>query len=584
MPIIAVGLVTLLTLILGTAGLRFARTTSNFFVASRSVHPAWNAFAVCGEAMSAASFLGVPALILVFGVDMLWVLVGWTIGFFLLSLFIAAPIRRFGSYTIPEFVDGRLDAPKLRPIAALLVIVASWFFLLAQLKGAGVVIRALIGTPYWVGVVAVGVLVAANLSAGGMRGITFVQGFQFFFIFLGILVPFAVISVIWLNDGDAFDDTALVTNDYPAFAAEITVRYERTITVDVPDATLVVIDGLVDGIEYDARSVMIEAGTRTIGAGADITWPAGAAAPHTASVDRLTGAEWAEPLGDKSIGGGHPLYFSVAILLANMFGIMGLPHIVSRFYTNPTGREARRTNLWVLALLTPYYAMVPLFGVIGRVVSPDLLGNGATDSATLVVGERLLDGVGSDLVTSIVAAGAAAAFLSTASGLLIAMAGALSHDILQAGVPQFRFAVWLGAAVSISAGLLVESFDINVLIGWSTSIAASSICPLLVLGIWWPGLTRRGATAAAVIGGGASTAAALTTMFGVVDRGWPFAVLATPAVWTVPLAFATGIGVSLRDSDKVVDLGHKMALMHVPERLRPESDGPRVVTETTVGA
>ncbi|MEL6891211.1 MAG: cation acetate symporter, partial [Actinomycetota bacterium] len=86
MPIAAVLGVTVLTLVLGTAGLRYARTTSNFFVASRSVHPAWNAFAVCGEAMSAASFLGVPALILVFGADMLWALIGWTIGFLLLSL------------------------------------------------------------------------------------------------------------------------------------------------------------------------------------------------------------------------------------------------------------------------------------------------------------------------------------------------------------------------------------------------------------------------------------------------------------------------------------------------------------------
>ncbi|MFK8026400.1 MAG: cation acetate symporter [Ilumatobacter sp.] len=564
-PIIAVSSITLLTLVLGTSGLRYARTTSNFFVASRSVHPAWNAFAVCGEAMSAASFLGIPALILVFGVDILWVLVGWTIGFLLLSLFIAAPIRRFGSYTVPEFVDGRLDAPKLRPIVAVLVIVASWFFLLAQLKGAGVVIRALIGTPYWVGVVAVGLLVAANLSAGGMRGITFVQGFQFFFIFLGILVPFAVISVMWLNDSDATSELAFITDVYPVFDEEIVVTYERDITIDVPADVDVVIDGSFNGVSASG-SLSIPEGRHRVTEGTDITWPAGAAAPHTAGTDRLTGAEWAEPLGDKSVGGGHPLYFSIAILLANMFGIMGLPHIVSRFYTNPTGREARRTNLWVLALLAPYYAMLPLFGAVGRAAAPDLLGNGATDSATVVVGERLLSGVGSDLLTSVVAAGAAAAFLSTASGLLIAMAGALSHDIMQAGVPQFRFAVWLGAAVSIGAGLLVEAFDINVLIGWSTSIAASSICPLLVLGIWWPGFTRRGGTAAAVIGGGASTAAALITMFGFVERGWSFAVLSTPAVWSVPLAFGTGIVVSLRDRDKVTDIGHKMALLHVPER------------------
>lgn len=573
MPIIAVLTVTLLTLILGTRGLRYARTTSNFFVASRSVHPAWNAFAVCGEAMSAASFLGVPALILVFGVDMLWALVGWTIGFLLLSLFVAAPIRRFGSYTIPEFVDGRLDAPKLRPVVAIMVIVVSWFFLLAQLKGAGVVIRALVGTPYWVGVVAVGVLVAANLSAGGMRGITFVQGFQFFFIFLGILVPFAVISVIWLQD----PQEAFISNEFPTFEGSTIVEYERDISIEVPAGAEAFVDGTIDGTNM-SRTTTVSPGLHTLTAGTTITWPAGTPAPHTAGIERLTGAQWAEPLGDKSLGGGHPLYFSVAILLANMFGIMGLPHIVSRFYTNPTGREARRTNLWVLTLIVPYYAMLPLFGAVGRVVAPDLLGNGSTDSATVVVGARLLDGVGSDMLTSIVAAGAAAAFLSTASGLLIAMAGALSHDILQAGVPQFRLAVWLGALVSIGAGLLVESFDINVLIGWSTSIAASSICPLLVLGIWWPGLTRKGALAAVVFGGGASTLAALTTMLGFVEGGWPFAILATPAVWSVPLAFGTGIAVSLRDREKVTDLGYKFALMHLPERVADATTNGGIAT------
>lgn len=560
-PMLAVVFVTVLTLVLGTVGLRYARTTSNFFVASRSVHPVWNAFAVCGEAMSAASYLGVPALILVFGVDMLWALVGWTIGFLLLSLFIAAPMRRFGSYTIPEFVGGRLDAPGLRPVVAAMVIVSSWFFLLAQLKGAGVVIRALIGTPYWVGVAAVGLLVAANLSAGGMRGITFVQGFQFFFIFLGILIPFGVISVIWLGD----DQPAFISDEVPTFAEATEVEYERDISIDLAEPVVAVVDGTVDGERFDGP-VALDAGRLDVALGTTIEWPEGAPAPHAAGIEPLTGAEWAEPLGDKSIGGGHPFYFSIAILIANTFGIMGLPHIVSRFYTNPTGREARRTNLWVLALITPYYAMLPLFGAVGRVIRPDLLSNGATDSATVAIGESLVGGLGGELLTSVIAAGAAAAFLSTASGLLIAMAGAVSHDILGAGVPQFRFAVWLGAGVSIGAGLLVESLDINILIGWSTSIAASSICPLLVLGIWWPGFTRRGALAAALIGGTASSAAAFITMLGVVDSGWPFAILATPAVWSVPLAFASGIIVSLRDDQAVADIGHKFALMHLPER------------------
>ena len=559
-PVAAVGLVVAMTLLLGTTGLRYARTTSNFFVASRTVHPVWNAFAVCGEAMSAASYLGVPALIFVFGFEMLWPLVGWTIGFLLLSLFIAAPIRRFGSYTIPEFIEGRLDSPRLRQVVAIMVIVVSWFFFLAQLKGAGVVTRALLGTPYWVGVVAVGALVAMNLSAGGMRGITFVQGFQFFFIFLGILVPFAVMSVVWFRG----DLDPIITDSTPIFTEATTVEYPNDITIDVAETTAVEIVGLVGGER--SGPITLDAGSHDVSAGTTISWPAGAPAPHASTIAPISGEDWARPLGDKGVGGGHPLYFSFAIVLANMFGLMGLPHVIVRFYTNPTGREARRTNLIVLALIAPYYAMLPLFGAASRVLSPGLLGAATTDSATVSVGERLVEGVGGELITAIVSAGAAAAFLSTSSGLLIAMAGAVSHDLMSAGVRQFRVAVWTLAAFSVMTALAVERTDINVLIGWSTSIAASSIAPLLILGIWWKRLTRTGALAAILVGGGTSTTAVLTTMFGLVDSGWPLAILGTPAVWSVPIAFAVGITVSLRDHEVVSDLGYKFALMHVPDR------------------
>lgn len=564
-PFAAVVAVTIATIVLGNRGSRFARTTSNFFVASRSVDPRWNAFAVCGEAMSAASYLGVPALILVFGVDMLWTLVGWTAGFLLLSLFIAAPVRRFGSYTLPEFAQGRLDSALLRPILAVMVVLASWFFFLAQLKGAGVVVRELVGTPYWVGVVAVGLIVAANLSSGGMRGITFVQGFQFFFIIAGILIPFAVLSVLWLANpqGD------IVTDEVPSFAQATTVDYPTDVTIAIAEAIELNGTGSVDGRVVDGP-ISLAAGAHRIEAGTALDWPAGAAGPHLDGVRALSGTEWSTPFAPKDLGGGHPTYFAFAQLMASMFGIMSFPHIVVRFYTNPTGQAARRTALWVLALLAPYYAMLPLFGAIGRVLGVDLLGNGAADSTTVVVAQRISEGQASELIAAVVSAGAAAAFLSTSSGLLIVIAGAVSHDMLHAGVPQFRRVVWAGAIISIVVGLAVESININVLIGWATSIAAASICPILLLGIWWPGLTARGALASVVVGGVTTTGSVAATLLGVVESGWPLALLATPAVWSLPLAFAVAVGVSLGDPHKVKDVGLKFALMHLPERQMPK--------------
>ena len=565
--IVAVLFVLVATFVLGSTGRRYARTTSNFFVASRAVDPRWNAFAVCGESMSAASYLGVPALIVVFGVDMLWTMVGWTLGFLLLSMFIAAPVRRWGSYTIPEFIEGRLESPRLRPVVAVMVIVSSWFFLLAQLKGAGVVTRNLIGTPYWVGVVAVGLLVAANLSAGGMRGITFVQGFQFFFIISGILIPFAAISTIWLPDDDR---PPIITDDVPVFREELDVEYPRALTIMVSAVTVVEVAGVVDGVEIDGATTLTP-GEHDIAAGTSLTWPEGAPVAPAAGVDLLTGDVWGAPLGNKSLGGGHPAYFSYATVLANMFGIIALPHIVVRFYTNPTGREARRTSLWVLCMMAPYYMMLPLIAASARTAAPDLLSTANTDATTVTAPGRLFDGLGGEVLTAIVSAGAAAAFLSTASGLLIAMAGALSHDIRSAGIPEFRRSVWVGAVVSVSAALFVETININVLIGWSTAIAASSIGPLLVLGIWWPGFTRRGAMATAIFGGATTTLAVVITWTGSVS-GWAEAVFSTPAAWSVPFAFIVGIVVSLRDPDKVPDIGHKMALLHLPDRNRVAQD------------
>ena len=263
--------------------------------------------------------------------------------------------------------------------------------------------------------------------------------------------------------------------------------------------------------------------------------------------------------------GGNPRYFALAVFVANAFGVMGMPHIVVRFYTNPNGREARRTSVWFMAMIVPYYAMLPLLGSMARIGGPETLSTGATDSATVSVG-GLISGLGGEWVTAAVSAGAAAAFLSTSSGLLIAMAGAFSHDIRSAGVPAFRRAIWGGVALAIGAGLLVESVNISSLIGWSSTIAAASLAPLMLLGIWWTGLTRRGAMALLVVGGGVATITGVMGLFGVSQDGWVGALIGQPAVWLVPLSFVIGIVVSRRDRAKVADVGRKFALMHLPEQ------------------
>ena len=155
--IVAVAIVALVTVVIGAFGLRISRTTSDFYVASRSVGPFWNASAIGGEYLSAASFLGFAGLILAYGADMLWYGVGWTAGYLILLLFIAAPLRRSGAYTIPDFAEARLESIPTRYVSTLLIVVIGWLYLMPQFQGAGLTLRTVTGAPAWAG----GVLVAA---------------------------------------------------------------------------------------------------------------------------------------------------------------------------------------------------------------------------------------------------------------------------------------------------------------------------------------------------------------------------------------------------------------------------------------
>src|SRR5579859_1678815 len=189
----AIAFVTLLTIMVGARGIRVARTPDDFMVAARQVPPALNAAAISGEYLSAASFLGIAGLVVVQGLGALWYSVGYTAGYLVLLLLVAAPLRRFGAYTIPDFAEGRLASRNLRRATTVLVLVIGWFYLLPQMKGAGITLQLVLGAPYWTGVVALGVVVSANIAMGGMKGVTFVQCFQYWLKLCAIGIPALVL-------------------------------------------------------------------------------------------------------------------------------------------------------------------------------------------------------------------------------------------------------------------------------------------------------------------------------------------------------------------------------------------------------
>jgi cation/acetate symporter len=551
---------------LGTWGVRFARTTSDLFVASRAVSPWWNAAAISGEYLSAASFLGIAGLEMKLGAGALWLPIGFTAGYLSLLLFVAAPLRRFGSYTIPDFAETRLSSARLRSLAAVVVLAIAGFYLVPQLKGAGIALRQVTGAPYWVGVGIVGLIVSGYVALGGMRGVTYVQAFQFWVKTFAIALP-ACLLLIHLGGLPA--RAALFGQDLPrAPAGGLVVKLDSKQKVEFPAAT----DYRIAGRAGHAR------------AGEKVTLPRGrlllpprAAVPVADGTIAKTGHEWARPV---TSGGGSSPLFVYSLLVATVLGTMGLPHILVRFYTNRDGPAARRTTVRVLGLLGLFYLFPCVYGALGRVLTPGLYVTGSTDTVVLRLPHAAWPGAGGDLLGALVAAGAFAAFMSTASGLLVSIAGTTSYDIWgrtagpHARRTRFRAVAAIGMLPPALLALAARSIDISVLVGWAFALAASTFCPMFLLGIWWTRLTARGA--AAGMAAGATVASGL--IFAGLFRGEATdllgALLAQPAVASVPVAFLTMVGVSLLDRRVPADVREQMLALHAPENLGLEQLRP----------
>jgi Na+(H+)/acetate symporter ActP len=486
LAVLAVLAVSLVTLAVGAVGFRISRTTSDFYVASRAVGPVLNASAISGEYLSAASFLGVAGLVLLRGVDMLWYPVGWTAGYLMLLVFVAAPLRRSRAYTLPDFAEFRVESLGARRVASALVVLIGLLYLVPQFQGAGLTLRALTGAPTWVGALVVALVVLANVVSGGMRSITIAQAFQYWLKLVALLTPLLFVLHRWLDAG------AVHAN-------------------------------------LDSRA-------------------------------------WVEPMQ-----GPHSTYLVYSLILATFLGTMGLPHVVVRFYTNRDGHAARRTTVTVLGMLSAFYLLPTMYGVLGRVYASDLIASGRTDSVVLELPRRILGGAGGDLLTALLGAGAFAAFLSTSSGLVVSVGGVLGQDLLGrwlGGIPAFRFAGVLAVAAALVLTLLSSGLAVAHAVELAFAVAASTFCPLLLLGIWWRGLTAAGAVAGLSVGGVLSASAVLTVMLGGSPTGWLGAVITQPALVSVPAAFASMVGVSLLTRAHLpAHLARTLVRLHTPEDL-----------------
>jgi Na+(H+)/acetate symporter ActP len=528
----AVAPVVLVTLLIGLRGVAAMRTTSDFLVASRRVSPLLNSAAVSGEYLSAASFLGVAGLVVKDGIGSLWYPVGFTAGYIAMLVLVAAPMRRSGALTVPDFAEARLASPALRRTTAVVILVIGGLYLVPQFRTAGLVLSAVSDSPYWVGVVIAGAGVAVTLALGGMRAATYVQAFQFVLKLVLFIVP-----AIWLliQVGPQVRDEAVHPIEFTEFDHDTRVDFRVGTTLTFAEPTTV----------HIGQSAQVKDGEWVVPEGSTVTFPEGAKVPEVTGEARPGGPGWERPLLDLQ-DAGHPLLGTWALVVALALGTMGLPHVIMRFHTSPDGRAARRTAALTVALLSVFYLFPGIYGVLGRVLVPQLYLSGATDIAVVALPAQVDQGWPGDAFTALLTGGAFAAFLATSLGLVLVVSGAISYDLLPGGLGRLRFTVVAVAAVVVLLALQAIRIDAGVLVTWAFTVAASTFCPLLVLGIWWSRLTVAGAMSGVLVGLFASSGAFVGTFWGLPVNGWLAILVAQPAPWTVPLAFATMIVVSTR--------------------------------------
>jgi len=690
------------TLWMGFRSAKTSKTASDFFVAGRSVSVGWNASAISGEYLSAASFMGVAGMVMSSGYDALWYPVCYACGYLFLLLFIAGPLRRFGAYTIPDFAEGRYDSPVFRKIAVVFVLFIGCFYTMPQMKGAGTTLAYIFkdieflghkGLPYWVGVALVGAIITLNVALGGMKGITLVQAVQYWAKMFAISLPIFVLMSVYGGYGKQLSlrhSTPPAASTAGAVAgaslAPLPAKAPADATWMNPFGPLTTkaakaakpkfrYNGPVESQSYNSpisrifvSGIVLPIGDlfsqRILGFGVQTNLTVQQLAFNYANHYQPIRLEVAtsilnQPLDTRSVQPSprrefcnqiaalleqngislqidqgviqvfpksegiaaainakpYALLYTYSLIIALVCGTAGLPHILVRFYTNPDGVAAKRTTMWVMILIGVFYVFPPVFGVLGRNLMPALydgVGVNGTDGIVLklptLLGEKY--GILGSILSGITCAGAFAAFMSTFSGLLVSMTGALAHDVYGRILrPQstpaermrmFKFCAIGVGTVAVLLGTLVENFEINFMVGQAFAIAAASYFPLLFMSVWWRGMTTRGAATGMLTGGLLAVAAISLTSWttfittqtakfkslGVVEPAWfvsmkPYSMTEfwsehpllrilceQPAIWAVPTAIALMVIVSnLTRSSIPKDIRMKMLVLHAPEDL-----------------
>ena len=555
-----------------TLGLSFylgkrVKSSEGYFAAHGQIPWFVNGVAFAGDYLSAASFLGICGMIAFYGYDGFLYSIGFLAGWVVALFVVAEPMKRLGKFTFADALNSSFESRGIKLAAGISTLAVSVFYLIPQMVGAGVLVQPLLGLPHWAGVVIVGAVVITIVVTAGMVSTTWVQ-----FLKGSLLVIFsAVLTVMILQRG---------------FEVQTSPAEPQTVTTTVAGKTL--INGLPLGDGPGETSLAPVGHLSKLPGGVTKTGPLGpleffrtlqdsevvlwSSEKSTAEDGSVTTTYTPKPTPGSQVlrPGEHPKFKGIrgddfvdklnfmSLMLALFCGTASLPHILIRYYTVKDEAAARKSTIVGIGCIGFFYVLTLYMG-LGAMTS------GAMDVTDSNMAAPLLARSMNELLFAVISAIAFTTVLGTVSGLILASAGAVAHDLVGSftATPltdhqQVRIAKIASVVVGVLAivlGILFQKLNVGYLVGWAFSVAASANLPALVMLLFWKPTTKQGIIAAIIVGMTSSLAWILlsadtfSAVYGLPaeDALTPFT---QPGIVTIPLGFITLILVSLMTRER----------------------------------
>ncbi|HEX5802198.1 MAG TPA: VC_2705 family sodium/solute symporter [Azospira sp.] len=593
---------------------------SEYYVAGRRVPAVFNGMATGADWMSAASFIGLAGTLYLSGYQGLAYVMGWTGGYVLVALLLAPYLRKFGQYTIPDFLAARYGGNAARLVGVFAAVLASFVYVVAQIYGVGLIASRFVGLQFEIGVFLglAGILVCSFL--GGMRAVTWTQVAQYVILIIAYMAPVAMLSmkvtsvpVPQVVYGEVLEKVRLLENEIFHLPAEEEARQRYRERADeyteriarLPDSLVEEKQRLSE--EINARKLdnstpmrevlALERQRRDLPANAEQAEAKWSEARQAALERAAVPSHHAEAFPGETEDQRNAARINfLTLVFCLMVGTAALPHILVRYYTTPSVREARASVFWSLLFILALYLTAPAYAVfakyeiyqhlvnseiaslpgwiaswgkLGLVSIEDINADGLLQLAELTLNPDVIVLATPEIaglpyvVSGLVAAGALSAALSTADGLLLTITGALSHDVYykvmrpQAST-QWRLVISksLLLVVAVMAAMLAAQKPATILsmVAWAFSIAGAAFFPALVLGIFWKRANKQGAVAGMVCGLLITLYYMVRVQFdniawlglhGIGMEPWLEVQSTSAGVWGVPVGFVVIIVVSL---------------------------------------